>query len=315
MGVSILSKTAIAFFFSLIFLVSAFWYQSMAQQNGSSHPTFGLRWQVSDMPFRISLQGFDLEKRLEGPIDNRFPVSQFIRSGENRVTVRTWPQAYAPDDEIAVSLLTWLPGDEPNTDAEIALRISIYPGAEDDSPKVTQVATKPSVRLDPSKTELSFERGADFDTLSIAFFVQTNLPEWCWETGDVLPDSEATKSSLVEAYRKIYALMEDGNDQELLDKWWHTAITENAAAYSVDPQYTRERTSFSIFFENPDVWRLAPLEENNLNLNLIAANRVAYLTTEGTATPLYFDHIHEPGNVSYIEPRFVRRNGSWEICR
>lgn len=273
----------------------------------------GVKWSVSGMPMSLHMHnvmlGFSGYPR---HIDSQQPISQYIKNGKNDVQLNSWPLEYEPDSELRVSLLYWIPGENPNTEARTAFEVVMRPGLEDSAPEI--VAHDPSAPLQPRQRDIRFIRDDEFDTLEVSFDNHQPMPTWCWEQGDELRASDAIRDSLTQEYRRLYSLFEARDNDTIMDES-STMIQELALASGEPEGYVRHRAGFQVFFDNPDLFQLNPFPDEPMTLNLGADNRVAWLTTRGVSVPISFDHVQDEGRVTSVRLYFIRQDGQWEICR
>lgn len=274
---------------------------------------FGVRWSVNGLESSIDVQ--DIMLNFTGTpshLDTRLPISQYIKNGKNKITLYTWPFEYESDSELRISLLYWEPGENPNAEASTAFEVVMMPGQEDAEPEI--VFLDPMAPLQPLQNDISFNRYEDNDILEINFNNRQPMPKWCWEEGDVLSDKDSTRDSLAHEYRRLYSLFE-AQDNDALMNASSTMIEELALASGESEAYVRQRASFNMFFDNPNLFQLDPFPEEPMVLNLAADNRVAWLTREGVAAPIRFGHAASEEEVSNVRLYFILRDGQWEICR
>ncbi|MGP9764092.1 hypothetical protein ACT3UM_00020 [Halomonas sp. AOP13-D3-9] len=284
--------------------------QAMAQE---TEYQFGVRWSVNGLESSLYIQGIMLDfTGVPSNFDRRQPISEYIKNGSNAIDLRTWRYEYDPEHEIRVSLLYWEPGQNPNTEASTAFEVVMMPGVEDAKPEI--VSADPAAPLQPRESEIQFKSNEDFDTVHIPFNNRQPMPTWCWEEGDVLRDNDATRDSLTREYRRLHALFAAGDNEALLDAA-STRTEELALASGTPEEYVRDRFSYDMYFDNPDVYQLDDLPDHPMTLNLAAGNRVAWLTEEGVNQPLRFKNITQEGRSAFISIYFIRRDGQWEICR
>ncbi|MGR2740600.1 hypothetical protein ACUY1T_19310 [Billgrantia sp. Q4P2] len=242
--------------------------------------------------------------------DRRQPISQHIKNGKNIIELNTFPYEYKLEHEVHVSLLYWRPEQNPNIEASTAFEVVMRPGVEDAKPEV--VSRDPAAPVQPREGEISWDM--DYFKLFVPFNNRQLMPTWCWEEGEVLRDNEATRDSLTQAYRRLHRLFAAGDNDALLAAA-ATRTKELAQATGTPEDYVRHRFSYTMFFDNPDIYELDDFPEEPMTLNLGADNRVAWLTTQGVSAPLVFSHVGTEHGASFIRPYFIRRNGQWEICR
>ncbi|WP_386081152.1 hypothetical protein ACFIOZ_21405 [Vreelandella sp. F11] len=274
---------------------------------------FGVRWSVNGVPSSLRIHNIMLNfSGTPSHLDTRLPISQYIKNGKNTINLNSWPLEYEPDSELKVSLLYWQPGKNPNTEASTAFEVVMMPGEDNADPEV--VFLDPGAPLQPLQNDIRFNRYEEYDTLEVNFNNRQSMPTWCWEEGDVLRDSNATRDSLAREYRRLYALFEAQDNNALMDAS-KTMIEELALASGESEAYVRQRASFTMFFDNPNLFQLDPFPEEPMTLNLGADNRVAWLTREGVAAPIRFGHAGSDEHVSNVRLYFIQRDGQWEICR
>ncbi|MBT2800909.1 hypothetical protein J7J49_06180 [Halomonas sp. ISL-56] len=274
---------------------------------------FGIRWSVNGLESSLYIQGIMLDfTGVPSNFDRRQPISEYIKNGSNAIDLRTWRYEYDPEHEVRVSLLYWEPGQNPNTEASTAFEVVMMPGVEDAKPEI--VSTDPAAPLQPRESEIRFKSNEDFDTVHISFNNRQPTPTWCWEEGDVLRDNDATRNSLTREYRRLHALFAAGDNDALLAAA-STRTQELALASGTPEEYVRHRFSYTMYFDNPDVYQLRDFPEEPLTLKLAADNRVAWLTTKGVNVPIAFSHVGTEHGTSFVRPYFIRRDGQWEICR
>ncbi|MGP9765295.1 hypothetical protein ACT3UM_06160 [Halomonas sp. AOP13-D3-9] len=274
---------------------------------------FGVRWSVNGLTSSIDIQ--DIMLNFSGTpshLDTRLPISQYIKNGKNTVKLYTWPLEYESDHELRVSLLYWEPSDNPNTDAKTAFEVVMMPGQDNAEPEV--ISMEPEAPLQPRQNGIRFNRNEDNDTLEVAFNNRQQMPTWCWEEGDVLKNNDDTRDSLTREYRRLHALFAAGDNDALLAAA-STRTKELALASGTPEAYVRDRFSYNMYFDNPDIYQLDDFPEEPMTLNLGADNRVAWLTTEGVNVPIVFSHVGQGDAATFIRPYFIRRDGQWEICR
>ena len=300
-------KLLIAFVLSVLLNMGS---QAMAQE---TEYQFGVRWSVNGLASSIDVQDIMLDfSGTPSHRDTLLPISQYIKNGKNTVKLYTWPLEYEPDHKLRVSLLYWEPGDNPNTDANTAFEVVMMPGQDNAEPEV--ISIEPEAPLQPRLNGIRFNRNEDNDTLEVAFNNRQQMPTWCWEEGDVLRDNEATRDSLTREYRRLHALFAAGDNDALLAAA-STRTKELAQASGTPEDYVRDRFSYNMYFDNPDIYQLDDFPEEPMTLNLGADNRVAWLTTEGVNVPIVFSHVGQGDAATFIRPYFIRRDGQWEICR
>ncbi|OBX34934.1 hypothetical protein A8U91_03997 [Halomonas elongata] len=302
-------KPLIALILSLLLGMGA---QAMAKSTDIDYQ-YGVRWSVNGFESSLYVQGIMLDfTGVPSNFDRRQPITEYTKNGNNVIDLHTWRYEYDPDHEIKVSLLYWEPGQNPNTEAHTAFEVVMRLGEEGAKPEV--VSIDPEAPLQPQQNAVRFDIGENIDSLHIPFTNRQPMPTWCWEEGDVLRDNEATRDSLTHEYRRLHALFAEGNNDALLAAA-STRTKELALASGTPEAYVRHRYSYTMYFDNPELYQLNDFPEEPLTLNLAADNRVAWLTTEGVQVPIRFNHVHEEGVSSKVRPYFIRRNGQWEICR
>lgn len=274
---------------------------------------FGLGWSVNGLESSIDVQGIMLNfTGMPSDLDTRLPISQYLKDGRNKIELYTWPFEYEAESELRITLLYWHPGENPNTEANTAFEIIMMPGQDDAKPEIVSLDT--NAPLQPLQDDISFNRYEDNDVLEVTFNNHQVMPEWCWEKGDVLSDTDDVRNSLAREYRRLYSLFEAKNNDALMDAS-RTMIEELAIASGESQDYVRHRASFTMFFDNSDLFQLDSFPEEPMILNLAADNRVAWLTREGVAAPIRFRHVGNEEAVSNVRLYFIQRNGQWEICR
>lgn len=276
---------------------------------------FGVRWSVNGLASAIDMQNIMLNfSGVPGHQDTMLPASQYIRNGRNEIQFYAWPvpsdRPFDEQHELRLSMEYWEPGQNPNTEAKTAFEVVIQPGVEGFKPEVTNVDEEAPLRLVAS--DIHWDE--DYFRLEVPFNNQQPMPTWCWEEGDVLRDSNATRDSLAHEYHRLHALFVAQDNDALMDAS-KTMIEELAQASSESETYVRQRASFTMFFDNPNLFELDPFPEELMKLNLAADNRVAWLTREGVAAPIRFGHVGSDEAVSNVRLYFIQRNGQWEICR
>ncbi|MCP1316022.1 MULTISPECIES: hypothetical protein [unclassified Halomonas] len=285
----------------------------MAQEVESQQYHFGVRWSVDGVPSSMRIQDILLNfTGTPSDLDTRLPVSQYIKNGRNKVNLNSWPMQYEPDSELKISLLYWEPGQNPNTEASSAFDVVMKPGQNDADPEV--VFLDPGAPLQPLQSDIEFKRFEDYDTLEVVFNNHQQMPIWCWEKGDILSNTDAVRDSLAREYRRLHALFEARNNDALMNAS-STMIEELALASGESEAYVRQRASYDMFFDNPNLFELDPFPEEPMKLNLAADNRVAWLTTEGVNVPIAFGHAGQEHQASFVRLYFIQRDGQWEICR
>ena len=274
---------------------------------------YGVRWSVNGLPSSLYIQDIMLDfTGVFSEFDRRQPITEYIKNGNNIIDFNTFPYEYDPEHEIRVSLLYWRPGQNPNTEARTAFEVVMRLGIDD--AKADVVSIDPAAPLQPQQHAIRFHIGEDFDTLHVPFTNRQRMPTWCWEEGDVLRDNDATRDSLTNAYRRHHRLFAAGNN-DALQEAAANRTKELALASGTPEEYVRERYSYNMYFDNPDVFQLDDFPEEPMTLNLAADNRVAWLTTQGTSVPISFSHVGTEDAVTWIGVYFIRRDGQWEICR
>lgn len=300
-------KLLIAFILSILLSMGA---KTMAQETKYQ---FGVRWSVNGFESSLYIHGIMLDfTGVPSNFDRRQPISQYVKNGKNTIELHSWPSEYWAEDEIRVSLLYWEPDQNPNTEASTAFEVLMMPGVEDAKPEI--VSTDPAAPLQPRESEIRFDGNDSYETLHISFNNRQTMPTWCWEEGNVLQDDDATRDSLTREYRRLHALFAAGDNEALLDAS-SSRTEELALASGTLEAYVRDRFSYDMYFDNPDIYQLNPFPEEPITLNLGADNRVAWLTTEGVQVPIRFNHVQENDVSSRVRPYFIRRDGQWEICR
>ena len=274
---------------------------------------FGVRWSLNGMSSGAEVH--DILLSFSGSprhVDSMLPLSHYIRTGRNSVQLSAWPVPFEESHELLLSLVYWEPGDNPNTEAKTAFEVVMRPGLDNPAPELAFIDENAPLRA--LADEIRWIDHESYFTLDVPFINRQPTPTWCWEQGDVLQDNAATRNSLTHEYRRLYELFEAKDNDALMDA--SSTMTQELAQASGEPEaYVRHRASFNMFFDNPDVFRLDDFPENPLELNLAANNRVAWLTREGVAVPIRFEHVGNEERISNVRLYFIHRNGQWEICR
>jgi hypothetical protein len=276
---------------------------------------FGVRWSVNGLASSIDMQDIMLNfSGVPGHQNTMLPASQYIRNGRNEIQFYAWPvpsdKPFKEQHELRLSMEYWEPGQNPNTEAKTAFEVVIQPGLEGFKPEVINLDDQAPLRVVAS----AIRWDDDYFRLEVPFNNRQTMPTWCWEEGDVLSDSNATRDSLSREYRRLYALFEAQDNDALMDAS-KTMIEELALASAESEAYVRQRASLTMFFDNPNLFQLDPFPEEPMTLNLGADNRVAWLTREGVAAPIRFGHAGSDEQVSNVRLYFIQRDGQWEICR
>ena len=274
---------------------------------------FGVRWALNGLSSGVEVH--DILLSFSGSprhVDSMLPLSHYIRTGRNSVQLSAWPVPFEENHELLLSLVYWEPGDNPNTEANTAFEVVMRPGLNNPAPELTFIDENAPLRA--LADEVRWIDHESYFTLDVPFINRQPMPTWCWEQGDVLQDNAATRDSLTHEYRRLYELFE-ARDNDALMEASSTMIQELARASGEPEEYVRHRASFNMFFENPDVFRLDDFPEDPMTLNLGADNRVAWLTREGVAVPIRFEHVGNEERISNVRLYFIHRNGQWEICR
>ncbi|MBW6392807.1 hypothetical protein KPL81_16755 [Halomonas sp. Y3S6] len=275
----------------------------------------GIRWSVNGLASSLDMQDIMLDfKGVPSEQNTMLPVTQYVRNGRNAIQFYAWPvpstEPFDIQHEIRLSMEYWRPGQNPNTDASTAFEVVMRPGVEDAKPEI--VSRDLVAPVQPREGEIRWDK--DYFKLTIPLNNRQPMPTWCWEEGEVLRDNEATRDSLTQAYRRLHRLFAAGDNDALLAAA-STRTKELAQATGTPEAYVRNRFSYTMFFDNPDVYQLDDFPEEPMTLNLAADNRVAWLTTQGVSVPLVFSHVGTEHGASFIRPYFIRRDGLWEICR
>ncbi|MGO2146673.1 MULTISPECIES: hypothetical protein [Halomonas] len=302
-------KTLVALLLSFLVMMET---QAMAQE---TQYQFGVRWSVNGLASSVDMQEIMLNfSGVPGHQNTMLPASQYIRNGRNEIQFYAWPvpsdKPFEEQHELRLSMEYWEQGENPNTEAKTAFEVVIQPGLEGFKPEVVNVDDQAPLNVVAS----SIRWDDDYFRLEVPFNNRQPMPTWCWEEGDVLRDSNATRDSLAREYRRLYTLFEAQDNNALMDAS-KTMIEELALASGESEAYVRQRASFSMFFDNPNLFQLDPFPEEPMTLNLGADNRVAWLTREGVAAPIRFGHAGSDEQVSNVRLYFIQRDGQWEICR
>lgn len=302
-------KTLVALLLSFLVMMET---QAMAQE---TQYQFGVRWSVNGLASSVDMQEIMLNfSGVPGHQNTMLPASQYIRNGRNEIQFYAWPvpsdKPFEEQHELRLSMEYWEQGENPNTEAKAAFEVVIQPGLEGFKPEVVNVDDQAPLNVVAS----SIRWDDDYFRLEVPFNNRQPMPTWCWEEGDVLRDSNATRDSLAREYRRLYTLFEAQDNNALMEAS-KTMIEELALASGESEAYVRQRAGFSMFFDNPNLFQLDPFPEEPMTLNLRADNRVAWLTREGVAAPIRFGHAGSDEQVSNVRLYFIQRDGQWEICR
>ncbi|XQU14794.1 hypothetical protein KV699_24205 [Vreelandella titanicae] len=276
---------------------------------------FGVRWSVNGLASSIDIQDVMLDFRgVPSEQNTMLPITQYVRNGRNVLQFYAWPvpsaESFEDQHELRLSVEYWEPSENPNIDAKTAFEVVMMPGVEDAKPEIVSIDQAAPVQ--PRENEISWDK--DYFKLTVPFNNRQVMPTWCWEEGEVLRDNEATRDSLTHEYRRLHALFAAGDNDALLEAA-STRTQELALASGTPEEYVRDRFSYTMYFDNPDLYQLDDFPEEPMTLNLGADNRVAWLTTKGVSEPIRFNNVSQEGRASYVSLYFIRRDGQWEICR
>ncbi|MBT2800898.1 hypothetical protein J7J49_06120 [Halomonas sp. ISL-56] len=274
---------------------------------------FGVRWSVNGLATGTHIQNILLDfKGVPSAQNTMLPVTEYVRNGRNALQFYAWPVPFAEEHEIRLSMEYWKPGENPNTDAKTAFEVVVMPGVEGAKPEVVSIDQAAPVQ--PRESEIRWVDHVGHFRLHVPFNNRQPMPTWCWEEGDVLNNNDATRDSLTREYRRLHALFAAGDNDALLAAA-STRTQELALASGTPEEYVRHRFSYTMYFDNPDLYQLDDFPEEPMTLNLGADNRVAWLTTKGVSEPIRFNNISQEGRANYVSLYFIRRDGQWEICR
>ena len=276
---------------------------------------FGVRWSVNGLASSIDIQDVMLDfKGVPSEQNTMLPITQYVRNGRNALQFYAWPvpsaEPFEDQHELRLSVEYWKPNENPNIDAKTAFEVVMMPGVEDAKPEIVSIDQAAPVQ--PRESDISWDQ--DYFKLTVPFNNRQPMPTWCWEEGDVLRDNDATRDSLTREYRRLHGLFAAGDNAALLAAA-STRTQELGLASGTPEAYVRDRFSYNLYFDNPDIYQLDSFPEEPMTLNLGADNRVAWLTTQGVSVPIVFSHVGTEHGASFVRPYFIRRDGQWEICR
>ncbi|MBF59137.1 hypothetical protein KF947_10780 [Halomonas sp. FeN2] len=303
-------KKWVAYFWIIaLTLISA---PAMAQE---TEYQFGVRWSVNGLASSVDIQDVMLDfKGVPSEQNTMLPITQYVRNGRNALQFYAWPvpsaEPFEEQHELRLSVEYWEPDENPNIDAKTAFEVVMMPGVKDAKPEIVSIDQAAPVQ--PRESDISWDQ--DYFKLTVPFNNRQPMPTWCWEEGDVLNDNDATRASLTREYRRLHTLFAAGDNDALLAAA-STRTTELALASGTPEDYVRDRFSYNLYFDNPDLYQLDDFPEEPMTLNLGADNRVAWLTTKGVSEPIRFNNVSQEGRASYVSLYFIRRDGQWEICR
>lgn len=274
----------------------------------------GARLEVNGLPHRFAIN--DIPRSFSGQfaeINALEPAPQFISSGRNELSLASFPDKYTPDHYLSVSIEYWFEGENPNTDARRAFRVSYFPSRTDSGPFV-EYGEGPGLPVRPLENAIEFRVTPNHDTLVVPFETLIDIPQWCWERGEVLADTPEIRNDLAQEYYQLYSLFAT-QDKAALMRNASVMIDDLTQASGAPREYVQNSVSYQGFFERPEVFRLAPFPQMPLTLNLGAGNRIAWLTAEGVAEPIRFEHLQEEETSTWVSLYFSRIQGRWVLCR
>lgn len=308
-----------------------------------NQPVFKLQADAAGCRYEIRLNDIPIhEDFIALPLDVEFPVSEWMRNGENRISLRIRPpevldeegeEVFDQEDydrhESQVRLGLYVkPNGAPrgervriatlNFAAKARAPQAMPPviGAESSSPPGrfdSEQGFAPDdegdVRVSPWEYEEIEEE--KITILSRTVDLPLHLPRWLWLDAEVLTEGEELEAELMEQYRGFWSLLQSGEvtavNQALAQKG-----SDYAAAYYLETQdEIEEMLMMPLLIQSEDVELLPLIEE--VWLELFGEGRLARLVDEDGDAPVVFARGEDVGY--YCSLMFCKTAEGWTLIR
>lgn len=266
-------------------------------------PLFQIRVDSQKSKYRVGINGaIVFEWNRISPIAASFPVNQWLKNGDNKLTLEISASSLA-SGECQAELLCLDLEDEEYVQKKITDLTLV--DAQDrslpaDSDGDVLVSETEQITLEDENSILW--RGV---RLPVKF------PTWRWLTSDVIVDNDETMKELFIQYQKIWHLLQNKETTKIYDHM-SERLEEYAIAFYETTQAMADRTKISKMVGDSDR-DLSPLDER-AQLEISGEGRLARLLRQDGNDMISFAK-KDNSSTAYYDFIFRRQAGQWVLCR
>lgn len=287
---------------------------------------------VNDVPVLVNTTGL--------PMRVPIPVSEWMVSGENELSVRVRPppvrdddgtelyekEAFDPHESSLVVSLTVKKNKAPLTERRTITTIRFVAGLAIAPADGTETSS-PAGRLDSTRDFASVDEGegdieisplyafADDETkllvVSRDITLPVPFPRWRWLDGEPIPDDGETEAQLLGEYRTFHGLLGSGAVADV-ERLIQPKIDEMKAAYYLTtPDEIRDMTIVTDLMRSEDL-TLRPLAETVI-VEVFGGERLARLVDVHGESPLVWTNKDDVAY--YFSLTYCRTADGWVLIR
>lgn len=244
---------------------------------------FALQVSVNDVACEIAVNDVPVVRNYRaGRLDLMLPVSDFVISGSNRLSILTLVDRSAGGASATRASATLLATPAENSDWQqvASVRTSAVPGGEEEiTTEFEQGALGP---VGPQRSEFDPDIMLLENSRSVA--LDASVPRWAWEAAPALPedaDDEPVIAGLVEWYRWLHAALSN-RDRAAVQAVLTEKISELAIAHRASPEFVADEIGLADVVLDENL-QLADVAWEDLQLERAAKGRLLrlYHPTDG----------------------------------
>lgn len=269
-------------------------------------PVYELAISASDVAFEARVNDIPVMRLAAGRLLTSFDVNPCVVEGENTVSLILRPKGR---------------DFSPLAACHVAVRRRARPGAEDpedlgslafESARIPAGSGfEPSSPVDgcgPVQVERWGLRG------TMKFFAEGAFGPWSFFTAEPLSPTETLRAELLDAYRKVHALL-TARDAAKLTSWCALQMTDLQRAYGLPTQdLARRMLGITQLLADPSI-SVEPFPDSLLFLEILAGGKLAHFVDAAGKSPITLRSQAAPAMVGRFTCAFCRTAAGLQIAR
>lgn len=283
----------------------------------------GVNIRLNDIPV------YDIDN--SGFMTLELPANEYIINGKNELSVITYP-LFDDDDEqtdeyIDGSTLTvglYVREDEADTNTrQLISRVEITPSNayaidKHEIAKHTENGNGAPIAVTKDVSVLDYPAYGVYKKQILTTWsinnIDSNLPHWQWQDGEIIKNDESHYDSLLQAYTKIHRALLDKNLPQIKSIASNRSRELATAYYLGDENAGFEYSALGKLINSTSKELYPEPYLENTKLEIVGNNKLARITTDGHAQPIIYVDM-ETGQTIFYQFMWYLKNGKWVLIR
>ena len=259
------------------------------------------------------------------------PVNEHVVSGENEISVITYP-LFDDDDEqtddyiegstLSVGLYVKEDSADANT-RKLIRKVEITPSSaylagEHEIAHYTNQTKGTSISVTKDASVLEYPVYGVYKKQVLTKWsidnIDSNLPHWQWQDGDIITNDKDHYNGLVQAYAEIHKSLSDKNLQRIKNIASNRSKELATAYYLGDEEAGFEYSALGKHVNSTSKELYPETYLENTKFEIMANGKLARITTGSHAQPIIYVDM-ESGQTIFYQFMWYLKNGKWILIR